>query len=373
VRLLSPVLHRILYPALGSIGFFHSHPAAGPHVITYHGVLPAGYGSADSFLDNTLVSAETFRSHLRLLKKHYEVISPEAFLVSLREGRALHARAIMLTCDDGLLNHVTTMLPILQEEQLKCLFFVTGSSAENRVEMLWYVELYLLLMRAERRSEPTSVQGIGIPQIPFDPRERRSVWLRLVKELSSLDADTRRAFLDEAREKLGMPSSWKLHYLEDRLLSQRFRLMGSGDLKQLVDAGMTVGAHSMSHPALIEQSEDLARSEIANCRMVLEQALGQPVWAIAYPFGNPESVSAREYKLAEEAGYECAFINIGGTLDPESRRFALPRIHVSAEMSLSVYEAYVSGFHDALRIWLRPQPRDMGPENEEKQSVRAQR
>jgi hypothetical protein len=101
---------------------------------------------------------------------------------------------------------------------------------------------------------------------------------------------------------------------------------------------------------------DLARAEIAGCRKTLEQFLGRPVWAIAYPFGEPHSVGTREYKLAQEAGYECAFVNVGGVLDPVSARFALPRIHVTGEMSLSVYEAYISGVHDALRNRFRPQP-----------------
>ena len=47
----------------------------------------------------------------------------------------------------------------------------------------------------------------------------------------------------------------------------------------------------------------------------LEQSLGRQVWAIAYPFGDPGSVGAREFKLAEEAGYDCGFVNVGGVLD----------------------------------------------------------
>ena len=80
MRLLSPILHRVIYPVLGSVGYFHSRPLAPVTAITYHGVLPAEYKSEDAFLDNTLVSEAAFRSQLRLLKKHYNVISPESFL-----------------------------------------------------------------------------------------------------------------------------------------------------------------------------------------------------------------------------------------------------------------------------------------------------
>jgi peptidoglycan/xylan/chitin deacetylase (PgdA/CDA1 family) len=355
MRVLSPILHRVIYPALGSVGYFHSRRVAPVTVITYHGVLPAGYVSADSFLDNTLVTEGAFRSQLRLLKKHYNVISPDEFLLWLRKGGNLPERAVLLTCDDGLLNHLNVMVPILREENLRCLFFVTGSFLESTPSLLWYVELYLLLMQAPRRDEPILLHGISIPEISADPGERRVLWLTLLKKLSRVDAGARRSFLAAAAAGLGLKSSWRTRYLDDPLLRCRFQLMQLRELQQLAEVGMSVGAHSLSHPTLAEQSVELARAEIAECRKALEESLGLQVWAIAYPFGDPASVGAREYKLAEEAGYACGFVNVGGVLDRVSSRFRFPRVHVTAEMSLWVYEAYVSGFHERLHAKFRAQ------------------
>jgi peptidoglycan/xylan/chitin deacetylase (PgdA/CDA1 family) len=339
----------MVYPTLGNVGYFHVHPTSVVSVITYHGLLPADYKSHDAFLDNTLVSVEAFRAQLRLLKEYYNVISPDQFLRWLRSREDLPERAVMLTCDDGLLNQATSMLPILLEEQLKCIFFVTGASLSQAPAMPWYTELYLMLMAAGESSDPITLQGIVIPRVPSDTGRRRSAWLELLKPLSRIDADRRRAFIEEATTSLGLPLSWKTRYLDDPALRDRFQLLRLQELKQLVDAGMTLGAHTLSHPALVEQSIDLARTEIAECRRALESTLGCPVWAIAYPFGDPASVSEREYRLAEEAGYECAFVNVGGGLKSRSSAFSLSRIHVTAEMSLDVYEAYVSGFHDDLK------------------------
>ena len=66
---------------------------------------------------------------------------------------------------------------------------------------------------------------------------------------------------------------------------------------------------------LAEQSAELAQAEIVGCRKALEESLGERVWAIAYPFGDPASVGEREFRLAEEAGYDCGFVNVGGVLD----------------------------------------------------------
>jgi hypothetical protein len=233
---------------------------------------------------------------------------------------------------------------------------VTGGSLEDTPEMLWYEELYLIVMQARGAFPPIDWRGTLTPGIPAEPAERRESWLELLKTLSRLDTEERRIFLDEATHCWGLDSAWKQRYLDDPMFRQRFQLLRLSELKQLASAGMTIGAHTLSHPVLVEQSADLARAEIAECRKALEKGVGRPVWAIAYPFGDPHSVGTREYKLAEEAGYECAVVNVGGVLDPVSARFALPRIHVTAEMSLSVYEAHISGVHDALRSRLRPHP-----------------
>ena len=102
------------------------------------------------------------RQQLRLLKAHYNVISPEDAL-AWREGRReLPPRAVLLTCDDGLLNCLTDMLPVLRQEALKCLFFVTGASAEESRTMLWYEELFLLFLGARAGRFEISSEGVVI-------------------------------------------------------------------------------------------------------------------------------------------------------------------------------------------------------------------
>jgi peptidoglycan/xylan/chitin deacetylase (PgdA/CDA1 family) len=346
------LMHRMVYPALASVGYFHSRASADVNVITYHGILPADYQRTDDFLDGALIGVQAFRSQLQLLKKHYNVISPEQLLAWLRQQESLPERAVVLTCDDGLLNHLTGVLPVLQEEGLKCLFFVTASFQDDLPSMHWYTELYLLLRDAPKQDGPALVQGITIPRLSDNLTQRRSLWVKLEKRLSRLGAMERRAFMDEAAGKLGLPPEWLASYLEDPVLRNRFQKLRSRELKQLADAGMTIGAHTLSHPTLSEQSAELAHEEIFQCRAALERCLGRTVWAFAYPFGDPASAGAREYRMTEEAGYECAFLNVGRTAS-ELSRFSFPRIHVTSEMSLTVYEAHVSGVHDALRSRLR--------------------
>src|SRR5271166_3898505 len=147
MRIVSPFLKRVFYPALSIAGVFRRTSARGLAVVTYHGVLPQGYEAIDAALDGNLISAKMLWQQLRLLKEHYNLITPEDAL-AWREGRRdLPPRAVLLTCDDGLLNCLTGMLPVLQQEKVSCLFFVTGASGGDSRQMLWYEVLFLLFLR----------------------------------------------------------------------------------------------------------------------------------------------------------------------------------------------------------------------------------
>ena len=350
MRVLSPILGQVVYPVLGKAGYFRSRASAS--VVTYHGVLPPGYRVSDPFLDDTLLTAEAFRSQLRLLKKHYNAVPPEQFRQWLAGSQPLPERAVLLTCDDGLMNNLSVMLPILQEEEAQCLFFVTGSSASDDSRMLWYVELYLMLMERGRQGGDFAWREIRVPEAAADPAKRRLQYLELMNQISGLSFEDRTDFLQEFARRWGFAESWKSRYLCDPLQRQRFQLLDAAGVKRLVDGGMTVGAHTVSHPALSQQPESLARAEVADSKCQLERCTGQAVWALAYPFGNATSAGDREYALAQDAGYECAFMNIPGTLG-EGRRFSLPRVHMTSAISLGAFEAHVSGFHENLRSRMR--------------------
>ncbi len=109
------------------------------------------------------------------------------------------------------------------------------------------------------------------------------------------------------------------------------------------------GQHEGLTPSRSWAPGDLGWREIPESRSVLEKALGQTVWAFGYPFGNAATVTGRGLRLAEQAGFRCAFMNAGGGLGAKINRFALPRVHVTADMSLAEFEAHISGFYRSLR------------------------
>ena len=345
MRIISPLLKHVVYPGLSKSGYLRRAAGRGPTVITYHGILPRGYEARDVALDGHLITAEAFTRQIRLLKERYNVIAPVQFLAWCEKKLELPPRAVLLTCDDGLINTVTDMLPIIRELDVPFLFFITGESLSENPGMLWYEQLYTWLTGAEGSSLKLP---LGNDVIRTQSRDRTAVrWRECMRKVSAFDAGSRKLILEDMRTQLGIPQQWESEYSRREAERRRFFMLDRNGVRNLLDAGMTIGAHTLSHPMLSRMSEELAFEEIRQSRMALQAALGTEIWALAYPFGDSDSVSPREPLLAKRAGFKCAFLNTETSFADNC--FALPRVHVSAGMGLAEFEAHVSGFYRVTR------------------------
>ena len=160
-----------------------------------------------------------------------------------------------------------------------------------------------------------------------------------------MDATARATWMDLVRShRDSAPTSFS-----ERFSERRWRLLNIDELKQLAKAGMSIGAHTITHPALSLCSQEEARREIQQSKHAIEEAIGNRVWAFAYPFGNPSTMSGREVRMAREAGFSCAFLNVENWRAGSSDAFILPRTHVSRDTALPEFAAHLSGLHSLLQ------------------------
>lgn len=344
MKLVSPLLKHLFYPGLGRAGLFNWPDGARPAVLTYHGILPPGYKPKDNSIDGHLITATAFRSQLELLTSKYNVISPEAFRLCCEGKLQPPPRAVLLTCDDGLLNTLTDMLPIIRTFGVPFLFFVTGYSLLEHSSMLWYEQLYLWLHM--RQAISLRLPGRVDVYAAQSNREKRVLWQELIRAFSALPKTGRQDALEDVRIQIGISESWQAEYSQNESLRRRFFMLSRSELLQMVGAGMAIGAHTLTHPMLSEAPEAEACMEISQSREQLEKFLGREVWALAYPFGTPDAVSARETRMSRSAGFTCAFMNVENS---HSEPYSYPRIHVSSGMTLSELEAHLCGFDFAIR------------------------
>ena len=209
MRVVSPLLKHLIYPSLSRSGYLRRLANSAPAVVTYHGVLPRGYALTDAVLDGHLVTARALLQQLKLLKKNYNVISPEEFLRWRQGDVELPRRSVLLTCDDGLRNTLSDMLPIVADAQVPFLFFVTGASADEISSMLWYEQMFLWLKGAK----PERLSHLRGPQSRRG--DRHVIWIELMKRFSALEYRERKDALDELRTRLGIAKDWEAEYSEN--------------------------------------------------------------------------------------------------------------------------------------------------------------
>ena len=162
---------------------------------------------------------------------------------------------------------------------------------------------------------------------------------------SKFDAQTRTVWMQELRARCGtLPVQSE----------KRYRLLNLRELKQLAEAGMSIGAHTCTHPVLAASNEQEARREIYGGKLQIERAIGRPVWALAYPFGNSSTMGDREFRLARQAGYSSAFLNVEHWEGEEMNPFAVCRTHVTSSMTLPELAAHLSGVHARLQRVMGP-------------------
>jgi peptidoglycan/xylan/chitin deacetylase (PgdA/CDA1 family) len=103
-------------------------------------------------------------------------------------------------------------------------------------------------------------------------------------------------------------------------------MMSSGQVRTLCNAGMTIGAHTVSHPILCSISDEAARHEMLVSKSRLEEITGKPVGLFAYPNGKPHKDYSRNHvSIAREVGFSAAFSTSAGVATHHSDLFQLPR------------------------------------------------
>jgi peptidoglycan/xylan/chitin deacetylase (PgdA/CDA1 family) len=103
-------------------------------------------------------------------------------------------------------------------------------------------------------------------------------------------------------------------------------MLTSQQVRALHDAGMGIGAHTVTHPILTRISDETARSEAGEGKRTLERLIGVPVTLFAYPNGRPgRDYDKRHVGLIRSLGFHAAVSTGWGAATRESDVYQLPR------------------------------------------------
>jgi peptidoglycan/xylan/chitin deacetylase (PgdA/CDA1 family) len=104
-------------------------------------------------------------------------------------------------------------------------------------------------------------------------------------------------------------------------------------VRELHEAGFTIGSHSVNHIDCGSEPEPVVRQELAQSFFDLRQRLGLETIYFAYPYGGREHMTRERLVLVKEAGYAACLSAYGGVNRRSVDRFSVLRSAIHWEMS----------------------------------------
>jgi len=259
------------------------------------------------------------------------IATPEEIEAFVLQGRELPRDSVLITFDDGLVDHAQTARDILHPMGIKAVFFVcTRPLTEERAVAVHKIHW----LRAT--TEPARFAAEVIAALPQQWRERR------LSE-DEMRAASRTYIYDT-------PADREIKYLLNFVLPEdvvdqvtsamlaragvseadfcRRTYMDTATLRGLVSRGHRVEAHTHDHRAVTRLGADEDASMALNIRS-LEQATGRrPSW-ISYPYGRDWALPKDPAAFCRRHGFRIGVALEGIWVSPERTPYALDRINTN--------------------------------------------
>ena len=273
-------------------------------VLIFHRVLP----KPDPLLPGE-PDAIRFEAQMHWIKAWFNVLPLSEAVERLRTG-SLPARAAAITFDDGYADNFTVALPILKRLGLNATFFIASGYLDGG--RMFNDTIIDVIRNAEGPDMDLSRWKQGrYPVGTLDDR-RRSL-NQLLGKLRYLEPGQRSSLVAE------LASAAKIEPPRELMLT-------TDQVRSLAAAGMTIGAHTVSHPILSRIAEHEARAEMAESKERLEAMTGCKVALFAYPNGKPGTdYNGTHVRLAREVGFEAACSTRWGAATKGCDIFQIPR------------------------------------------------
>jgi peptidoglycan/xylan/chitin deacetylase (PgdA/CDA1 family) len=273
-------------------------------ILIYHGVL----GSFDPLRPNE-PTIDSFSWQMDVLNKYFNPLSLSEALRLLRIG-CLPANSVCVTFDDGYKNNLHIALPILKQFSIPATVFVATafSSGQN----MWNDRVIQLFADTKLSTLDLSIAELGVCTLGDWP-ERKKLADALLKKLKYLPIEQRLQKITALYEANGGIEAPSL-------------MMTPDEVKQLSDAGVEIGAHTVNHPILKILPAQQQVQEIQQSKKLLELWTGKPVTSFAYPNGQiGVDLDEQTVEIVKGEGFDCAVVTDWGTSNKATSPWMLKR------------------------------------------------
>lgn len=330
----APAARRWLFHAGACSAIRTLAPSRGLAILRYHAVCgPEGDAYAEPGI---CVTPAAFEEQVAYLMSRYRVLPLPEAVRFLRAGKSLPANAVAITFDDGYADNLAAAR-VLRRYGATATFYITSGCLAGEAPF-WPSEIRQLVRRIPLEIRLKSAGRDAAIPCATDADRRRAI-----RELSRLfkagTVPVREALREELRALAGGGAT----------VSPMLSWDGVREMHRL---GMTIGAHTMTHPNLPNAGPVDAWQEISGSKARLEREIDAAVTMFSYPNGGAERYMTDEVaRMVREAGFEAAATSRNGFAGAGSDVFALERVQVSERIEDLVFALEVE------RFAFKPKPR----------------
>lgn len=274
-------------------------------VLMYHYVRPA----PEDLPHFRYLHVDHFTAQLDFFEQRFGFLTREEFDCSVSTG--IPKSGVLLTFDDGFVDHFRYVLPVLEERGLWAIFYVPTGIYESS-SLLDVHRIHLLLGRfgGKRCVEMLGrlTDGSIFPDTAVEEFRTHTYRTQTNDEATLLfkrmlnfyiSYDHRRKVLDLLMENYLDGSS------ESDLQTEFY--MTPDQVADLVAAGCVVGSHSVNHHVMSKLDPADQRQEIEASFDALARITGGPIETFCYPHGGFHTFTRETERLLQETGARYSF------------------------------------------------------------------
>jgi peptidoglycan/xylan/chitin deacetylase (PgdA/CDA1 family) len=294
-------------------------------VLMYHRILPKQDPRAVFEEPGMMVTPETFKMHMSIVKQHFEVLPLSQWIKCKKNGEPLPARCCAITFDDGWADNYEYAYPILQELELPATIFLVSDMIGTN-QLFWPERVARLLtaiaLNCPEKWTLPSLNWIKNGTLSYDFNStppNQGQLSEIINQLKALGDTEIHGHIDTIETELKLNTKSLPSLLDWQQLSE---MCASG----LIEAG----SHTRRHIRLTAgQSEEILKQEIIECQSHIENRLGQKADTFCYPNGDH---SPRAVELVNQH-YQCAVTTNKGWNTISTNEHLLNRIGVHEDIS----------------------------------------
>lgn len=259
------------------------------------------------------VTPENFEQQIKFLKHSYNILRFE------EDWSLTDRESIVITFDDGYMDNLTEALPVLESEGVPATVFVSTGSMKGNCNLWWDELEYILFMGKDIPKEfrlEDDRYGCKWDTVTYKQRENCYKALHYMMK-NWITVQKRENWLEQL---------WQWRGMEKKANPLHMVLTKAACQKLAMSKYITIGAHTVNHPALAKLPGEQQKIEISNSVRDLEELLERDIDMFSYPFGvYGADFDEKTEEICKKVGIKKAAATTSGIWKGRDGLYDIPR------------------------------------------------